>query len=96
MSGFVGSIARWIVVRRWIVLSKIPSEEVLWRAVRKKEQLYADGRPKPSFFRDKSGLSCDIARFSTVEDSRLGHGEVPFPVESGLVRFSRASGRKVR
>lgn len=79
----------------------VPDTEKLWRAINKPEQVYKDtGRPKPAFFRDKTGLSCDLARFSTPERSRIGHGEKPYPAESGLVEFEtqmvRTAGADVR
>lgn len=73
---------------------------MLWRAVYKPEQLKPDGTLKPSFFRDKRGLSCDLARMSSVERSRRGYGEPPpWPDEAGLVAFTvgavEASGSSV-
>jgi hypothetical protein len=55
--------------------------------VNKPDQVYADGRLKPAFFRDRTGLSVDLARFSTPEVSRVGHAEKPYPTESGLVEL---------
>jgi len=87
-SGFPGWLIRMCFDLLWINIRLVPEEERLWRAVNKREQVYAGGQRlgglKPSFFRDRNGLSLDLARFSTVERSRLGHGERPYPVESGL------------
>jgi len=85
--GFLGFIVRFLFKALWLTIRLIPDEERLWRAVRKPDQVYKDGRLKPSFFRDKSGLSCDLARFSTPEKSRMGHGLNPYPPESGLVEI---------
>jgi hypothetical protein len=88
-TGFLGYIVRLLFRMAWININHIPSEEKLWRAVNKPDQVYKDtGRPKPSFFRDRSGLSCDLARFSTPEKSRVGHGTKPYPPDSGLVEFT--------
>lgn len=77
-------------------LPHLPDEERLWRAVHKPEQLYKDGSVKPSFFRDnRGGLSCDLARFSSQERSRLGYATPRWPVESGLVEFSPRNVRSV-
>lgn len=72
----------------WQQIRLLPDRERLWRALRQKDQLYPTGEIKPSFFRDRSGLSCDLARFSTPEASRRGHGEQAYPAEAGLVEFS--------
>jgi hypothetical protein len=58
---------------------------LLWRAVYNDFQM-RDGQLKPGFFRDKRGLSCDLARFSTREKSRLGRGL--WPTTAGLVEIS--------
>jgi hypothetical protein len=71
----------------WQRIQLLPDNERLWRAVRQRDQVYATGELKPSFFRDESGLSCDLARFSTPEASRRGHAEQPYPLEAGLVEF---------
>jgi hypothetical protein len=60
----------------------------LWRAIYKKDQLYEHGGIKPVFFRDKNGLSCDLARFSSMEQSRRGYKPPPWPDAAGLVEFS--------
>lgn len=80
----------WFRIWR-IRLTFIPDKEKLWRALHRADQVYKEtGRPKPSFFRDRSGLSCDLARFSTPERSRRGHGPKPYPPECGLVEISTA------
>jgi len=81
---------------RWIEISNIPDDELLWRSVYKKDQIYKNGRPKPAFFRDKSGLSCDLAKFSTPERSRRGFADPPWPAEAGLVEFSRRDVRDAK
>jgi hypothetical protein len=79
-----------------VKLQSIPAAETLWRSVYKKEQLKADGTVKPGFFKDKRGLSCDLARFSTVEQSRRGHQDPPaWPNEAGLVEFTVGAVRDV-
>lgn len=60
----------------------------------KKDQLYENGDIKPSFFRDKNGLSCDLARFSTVERSRRGYNAPPWPDAAGLVEIRVMHARK--
>jgi hypothetical protein len=80
----------------FVKLQSIPPSEKLWRSVYKKEQLRRDGTVKPSFFKDKRGLSCDLARFSTIELSRRGHQVPPaWPNEAGLVEFTVAAVRAV-
>lgn len=77
-------------------LQSIPPTETLWRSVYKKEQLKRDGTLKPGFFKDKRGLSCDLARFSTIEASRRGHQDPPaWPNEAGLVEFTVGAVRAV-
>jgi hypothetical protein len=74
--------------RLWLRIEVLPDEELLWRVVNKADQVYKNGRPKPSFFRDSSGLSCDLARFSTPARSCAGYGERSYPPESGLVEMT--------
>lgn len=75
-------------------IGHIPNGQVLWRTIYKEEQLYPKtskvnpGKPKPAFFRDRSGLSCDLAILSTKEKSRLGYGNPPRPAYSGLAQFT--------
>jgi hypothetical protein len=84
----------------WRRIQLVPDSELLWRALRQRDQVYATGEIKPAFFRDQSGLSCDLARFSTPEASRRGHGKQKYPAEAGLVEFRvvdvRALGSNVR
>lgn len=88
-AGLLGYSVRVLFRAVWVNINHIPSNEKLWRAVRKPDQLNKQtGRPKPSFFRDRTGLSCDLARFSTPEESRVGHGAEPYPPGSGLVEFT--------
>ena len=58
--------------------------------------MYKNGIPKPSFFRDRNGLSCDLARFSTPERSRRGYADAPWPEEAGLVEFRARDVRDAR
>lgn len=85
--GWRGWLARKLYRLFWRRIRYIPRDEKLWRAVYKKDQVYEDGQLKPAFFRDRSGLSCDLARFSTVERSRRGYS-LQWPEEAGLVEFS--------
>lgn len=72
-----------------MTLRNIPSAEKLWRSVHSPHHLKPDGSIKSGFFKNKDGLSCDLARLSTMERSRRGHGEPPpWPDEAGLVEFS--------
>ena len=87
----IGSLARRIACTLWYTISFLPDEEILWRSIhRPRDQLRPSGEVKPSFFRDRTGLSCDLSRFSTVEHSRRDP-----PPESGLVELSVVSVRKV-
>jgi hypothetical protein len=86
--GLIGYAVRAIYHLTWRRIRWIPDNERLWRALHKRDQVYAKtGMIKPSFFRDRSGLSCDLARFTTPEASRLGHGDQDSPAEAGLVEF---------
>ncbi len=50
----------------------------------RRSQVYSkNGRPKPAFFRDKSGTSCDLELLTTKD--RLLSGR---PEGSGIVQFS--------
>ena len=97
-NGFLGLMSRVIFRFLWLRIRIIPDRERLWRAVNKLDHIYKPGTPragklKPSFFRDKRGLSFDLARFSTPEGSRVGHADTPYPAGSGLVEFSAADVR---
>jgi hypothetical protein len=97
-------LSRALFKRRWRQIQFIPDDEKLWRALHRLEQIYPKGhpkaelvgKPKPSFFRDRNGLSCDLARFSTEQQSRLGYGDEPYPVGAGLVEFTASQFRKVQ
>ena len=97
--GWIGWLVREIYRKKWKIIDHIPDDEKLWRAIYKKEQLYNDGNIKPAFFRDRSGLSCDLARFSSIEKSRLGYIPPPRPSGTGLVEIgvshARAAGTDV-
>lgn len=87
--GWVGSLVRMGYRLFWAPLQGIPDREVLWRSVYKPDQIKRDGTLKHAFFRDKRGLSCDLARFSTVDISRMGTVVPPvWPSTSGLARFA--------
>ena len=98
--GWIGWLVREIYRRKWKIIDHIPGDEKLWRAVYKKDQLYPNGNIKPAFFRDKTGLSCDLARFSTVEQSKRGYAPPPWPDAAGLVEIrvihARQAGSDVR
>ena len=83
----------------WLRIKLVPDREKCWRAFNKLDHIYKPGTPragklKPSFFRDKKGLSFDLATFSTKERSRVGHAEKPYPVGTGLVEWSAAHVRE--
>src|SRR6266699_160374 len=87
-TGLLGSISRAMFRWLWLRIQLVPDREKCWRAVNKPDHIYKPGTPragklKPSFFRDKKGLSFDLARFSTMERSRIGHAEKPYPVGTG-------------
>ena len=71
-------------------ITHIPDNATLWRAVCRPEQI-KNGKLKRGFFRDKRGLSCDLAIFSTIEKSRRGNLLPPWPEGSGLVEFEVAT-----
>jgi hypothetical protein len=88
---FVGSWLRRRFAARWRQIEVIPDRAILWRAIRSDSIYKKDGSIKPSFFRDHRGhYSCDIAAFSTREQSRRGYANPPAwnPDEAGLVEFS--------
>jgi hypothetical protein len=85
--GFVGYMVRALYRLTWQRIQFLPADEHLWRAFHQRDQVYATGELKPSFFRDRSGLSCDLARFSNPEASRRGHSDKMYPAEAGLVEF---------
>lgn len=93
---FVGSWLRRRFAEQWRTIDHIPDHALLWRAVRADSVYKKDGSIKPSFFRDRRGhYSCDIAAFSTREQSRRGYAKPPAwnPDEAGLVEFSAADVR---
>ncbi len=88
-NGSVGSLVRRIFKILWKNIKHIPDNELLWRSVYNPTyQIKADGTLKPGFFVDKNGLSCDLARFSTIETSLRGYSSSPHPEESGLVELA--------
>jgi hypothetical protein len=71
--------------------------EPLWRAIHPDNIYKKDGSIKPSFFRDRRrGYSCDIAAFSSREQSRRGYASPPAwnADEAGLVEFTVSDVRK--
>lgn len=79
-----------------MTLRNLPSREKLWRSVYKADQLKPDGSLKAGFFKDKRGLSSDLARLSTIEKSRRGYQVPPtWPEEAGLVELTVGVVRKV-
>ncbi|MDQ3280220.1 MAG: hypothetical protein M3Q69_02275 [Acidobacteriota bacterium] len=88
---FVGSWLRGRFAARWRRIDHIPDRALLWRAIKPDSVYKKDGSIKPSFFRDRRGhYSCDIAAFSTPEQSRRGYADPPAwnPDEAGLVEFT--------
>ena len=99
-SGLTGSIVRLIFRAVWVRIQQIPDSERLWRTLHKPDLVYKhNGKPKPAFFRDKNGLSCDIARLSTPQRTKIGYSKKPYPDKAGVVEFSveqvRAAGSDV-
>ncbi len=83
-----GWLSRKIFEIFWLEIKQIPDDELIWRSVYNKHQIKDDGTLKSSFFRDRNGLSCDIAKFTTIEKARRGRGIPPrWPESSGLVQF---------
>lgn len=88
---FVGSWLRRRFSVRWRRIDHIPDGATLWRAIKPDSVYKKDGSIKPSFFRDRRGhYSCDLAAFSTMEQSRRGYADPPAwnPNDAGLVEFS--------
>lgn len=77
----------------WKKLNRIDDWELLWRAVYNKHQLKPDGTLKSNFFRDKNGLSCDLASYTTIKRALRGVQDPPRPLFGGLVEFSVESVR---
>lgn len=93
---FAGSWLRRRFAAQWRPIEHIPDRAVLWRAIRPDSVYKKDGSIKPAFFRDRRGhYSCDLAAFSTPEQSRRGYAEPPAwnPEEAGLVEFSAGNVR---
>lgn len=83
---FFGWLIRGIFKLLWIKIKYISEDEILWRAVFNRAQIKDDGTLKSSFFRDRNGLSCDIARFTTEENACKPRGEESLWIKSpGLV-----------
>jgi hypothetical protein len=88
---FVGSWLRRRFAAQWRPIDHIPDCAVLWRAIKPDLVYKKDGSIKPAFFRDRRGnYSCDLAAFSTPEQSRRGYADPPAwnPDEAGLVAFT--------
>lgn len=86
-------MTRMLFKLAWRTIGLVPNDEHIWRSVNRPDHIYKPGTPragelKPSFFRDKRGLSFDLARFSTVEGTRRGHAPTPYPVQSGVVQLT--------
>lgn len=71
----------------WVELEYISDDERVWRTVYNKYQIKKSGELKSSFFRDKNGLSCDLASYTTVNKAILGITDPPRPKYAGLVQF---------
>ena len=78
----------------WITLNPLCGRETLWRVINNKSQVKADGTLKPGFFRNKNGLSCDLALYTTRKRCLRGMKMKPWPVYSGLVGFDVESVRQ--
>ena len=78
----LGSLARILYKFSWRKIEHIPESQKLWRVVSKPQQIKKDGKPKPSFFRDSTGLSCDLAIFTSIRKCKAGR--LP---EAGIVEF---------
>jgi len=86
--GWLGFIIRRLYQAAWLEIGRVPAKEKVWRAIHKRDQVYpSTGQPKPAFFRDKNGLSVDLARLTTPARSRIGHAQEPYPPETGLVEL---------
>jgi hypothetical protein len=90
---FIGSLTRRLCRSLRVEISCLPDDELLWRAICKKEQYdFVKRKPKRSFFRDKKGLSLDLARFSTRELTMEGYClSHPFHPSSGLAEMPVAA-----
>jgi hypothetical protein len=92
---FGSKIRKWFEYR-WKKIKHVPDQEKIWRVVRSKDQVYDDGKVKPVFFRENrpnTFLSCDLARFTTIQKTLTGIGDNPHPAASGIVEFSAAAVR---
>jgi hypothetical protein len=95
---FAGSWLRRRRAKAWATLDHIPDREPLWRAILPESVYKKDGTIKPAFFRDRrGGYSCDIAAFSTPEESRRGYKSPPAwnPDDAGLVEFTASNVRSI-
>ncbi len=87
--GLRGSLVRacFRLTRRRI--EAIPDGQVLWRVVYRVNQISPrTGEPKPSFFRDISGLSCDLAILTTQRRVQRGR-----PSGAGIRQFTAGNVR---
>jgi hypothetical protein len=95
---FLGFLARCVYKFRWAKIENIPDGAKLWRAIYADTQLKDDGTIKSSFFRDRDGVSCDLADFTTKKAAMRGSAPKPRPDYAGLVEFDaktlRAHGRE--
>lgn len=69
-------------------LKNLGSEEIFWRAVYSSFHIKDNGQLKPGFFKDKNGLSCDMALYTTVKRALYGAQKPPRPNGAGLSEFS--------
>jgi hypothetical protein len=86
------SFSGWLLSKvfqfTWKKIDKVPDDQILLRAVTP-NHLDDEGLIVFKFFQDKTGVSCNLKRFSTLEQARLGIGNPPErSTHSGLVSFS--------
>ena len=86
MIGSPSDFFGWLLIRK---RQRLDDADVLWRAVYQQESVNKKtGKVKPAFFKDKTGLSCDLASLTTEELAMRGSNINPRPTYSGLVEFS--------
>lgn len=64
-------------------IEEIPDREKVWRLVMSETQLNKNGDLHQSFFKDNSGLSCELEILTTVEDCLANR-----PPGSGIIEIS--------
>jgi len=85
----LGSVLRSVCEYFWVQLGEIPADENLWRSVNNSRKIKKNSKNlKPNFFVDKNGLSCDLAKFTNLEQTRLGYVNPKFDSRSGVVAIT--------